>query len=299
MTSYPKTMTHPHARKGSYKPVPGSGRAVRQDDGTPGEKLMAYQGTPDRLPPLFVENAEQEERARAKGYLDFGEAPPPVAGYSEYPLMLVHPKHVDAVPEERRPYRTTEGGPLEWNIIPGKPEQFPNVTVNDADQEEAWKAKGYERPGRADPQAVADARASPYVPGRTTSEWPKMVNGVLVEDPDAPPSGPEEYPLWITTGKHPDTGEAMGKTVASREEEIALCKKLDLPLRAALTKVPAEPEGAVTVTMSRPEDIKAMRDAGHEVADNGTLAPLTRGQKAAVTRAANKARKAGDNQAQA
>lgn len=272
MTSFPKTMTHPHARKGSAKPVqykdPVSGRAVTD-----------YQGTPDRLPPLFVENAEQEERARAKGYLDFGEAPPPVAGYSEYPLMLVHPKHVDAVPEERHPYRKTEGGPVEWNITPGKPEQFPHVTVHDADQEETWKAKGYERPGRADPQAVADAKASPHVPGRTTSEWPKMVDGVLVEDPDAPPDGPEEYPKWITTGKHPDTGDVMGKTVASREGEVALRTKLGLPPIAEPVKRPLLTASPMTTF--------------REAVDK----PLTRGQKAAATRAANKARKAAEQPA--
>lgn len=119
--------------------------------------------------------------------------------YQEFPKTLSHPayrpaqKICDALP----------GGPGSPNFGFGQPEQWspamwPPVMVTNEDQEAQYLAKGYVPAGVPSPQAFSTAHASPFVAGRTVSEWPKMINGVLTHDPQAPSSTSSEYPkaLW-------------------------------------------------------------------------------------------------------
>lgn len=269
MTGYPKWMNHPHYRKGTATLVEGT-------DPVSGRKFKDYKGTSDRLPPLFVENADQEEHARMRGYLDPGEAPPAIAHGAEYPLMMVHPDHVDAIPDEKVPH-SVDGGPVTIVVIPGKPEKYPHVTVQDADQEAAWRAKGYDRPGVCDPAAVQTARANPHGIGNKGGEWPKIINGVLTQDPNAKPVE-NQYPMWITTGKDPNSGEPIGKAVADLAEHIALCKRLGMPEPGAM------PAPLAPAAPTRPE--------AH------SPPALTRGQKIAATKARKKAERLAAEQQQ-
>lgn len=71
-TRYPLTMAHPHFKRSQPIPVPGSqvyganGEVVRQD----------YQGTPERLPPVTVEDEAHEEYYKAQGYEEAGKTDP-------------------------------------------------------------------------------------------------------------------------------------------------------------------------------------------------------------------------------
>jgi hypothetical protein len=259
---YPKTMVHPHYQKGSANVVEGF-------DPRSGKHFKDYQGTPDRNPPVHVYTPDQEERVRALGYLQYGEKPPAHAEYSEYPLTLCHPGHVEAVPDEKVPHKDETTGAVTIIVVPGKPEILPHAVVHSAAEEKAWLARGYRRPGQSNPTAARDAVAKPYVPGQVTHEWPKMVDGVLMQDPKTQAPGPTQYPKWITTGKDPNTGDPIGKTVASLEEERALRAKVGLPPPAVdLAPAPAP------------------------VAPAPSQAPaMTRGQKIAATKARKKAEK--------
>lgn len=200
------TMTHPHARKGKIIQIKGT-------DAVSGRAFTDSQGEPDVFPDVTVKDPQTEAYYRAKGYIVPGEVPPPPAEYAEYPVMLVHPDHVDAIPDDWHIEKGEGPGEVIRHKILGKPEVWPPKQANDAAEEGALGRQGYARAGRDDPEAIRRSTASPYVPGRKTQEYPKLVNGVL-EDPDAQQGGPIQYPKWI--------GD---KLVNNRSEEEALTGK--------------------------------------------------------------------------
>lgn len=87
----------------------------------------------------------------------------------------------------------------------------------------------------------------------------------LMQDPSIAPDL-KLYPMWITTGKDPNTGDPIGKAVDSLEKHIALCQKLGMP-------VPGETKAEV------PRPAPAV----------SAVVPMTRGQKIAATKARKKA----------
>lgn len=197
----PKTMHHPGYQKGTFKPIPGS------DNGR-GPAFLDYQGTPDRFPPVTVNNPDQEAQHRAKGYALYGESTMNAIAFREYPLMMNHPKYKPGVPMMAA---TLNGAnQVITPEIPAIAPEFPPMIVNNEDEESAAAEKGYARPGRSDPDAAHAAISSPYDPTRVKSEYPKMVDGRMVEDPSTP-SGVQEYPKWV--------GD---KLVKSRTEEDTL-----------------------------------------------------------------------------
>ena len=195
---FPKPMIHPDF-------VP----AEIVDSGGRGGQQIAV-GAPARFPPVTVETPDQEEEYRAKGYVCRGEArPQSVAGFHEYPVMLAHPDHVDAIPEQQVP-RKAENGGIVYDRIPGAEEKYPPRAAANPQEEAKLIKLGYARPGLSDPRAMETAKAAPYVPGRTVEEYPRWENGHLIEDPKVVrPSN--EYPKWV--------GD---KIVNSRAEELAL-----------------------------------------------------------------------------
>lgn len=112
--------------------------------------------------------------------------------FQDYPLTMVHPAFVPSkvIPVEGTQRYDTLGR-LVYQDTKGTPERLPPVTVLDADQEEYYRAQGYERAGKIDPaawvRAHADAPGADYVP----LEYPRWVGGVLYmtaqEDPTADP----------------------------------------------------------------------------------------------------------------
>jgi hypothetical protein len=204
-------MKHPHARKGKVTQIKGV-------DAVSGRPFTDSQGEPDVFPDVTVKDPHTEAYYRARGYIIPGEVPPPPAEYAEYPVMLVHPEHVDAIPDDWHIEKGDNGEIIRHKIL-GKPEVFPPRQANTEAEEESLGQKGYKRAGQDNPDAIRSAHASPYVPGRKTQEYPKMVNGEI-EDPEAPSGGPIQYPKWI--------GD---KLVHSRAEEEALTgKKADVVL---------------------------------------------------------------------
>ena len=218
MSGYPKVMHHPAAAAAKLIPV------VTQYPS--GKTITDYHSEPARYLPVTVENEDQEARERARGYLPHGEKGPPVAGYSEFPKMLVHPKHVPAVMEEVIP-RKGPNSEIIYDKIPGKPEAHPARTANNAAEEEALRAQGYHTPVLSDPAAAEAAGASPYIPGRNVSEWPKMINGVLTPDPALKGRpDPNRYPMWLADGGRDREGNQTGVTVHNPDQEAAHLAKM-------------------------------------------------------------------------
>lgn len=187
MTQYPVTMHHPHFRKGNMRAVDSQANAV----GFKG--ISDIRGEPDLFPPVVVHNDAQEGFHRSKGYLLPGEAPAPKAAYSEYPVMLHHPDHVDGVPDTFD-IRKEPSGVVTFRV-PGTPERFPPVTARNADEEEQWISKGYARAGKADADASAKSKANPYDPNYHHDEYPKMVDGLIVDPHNE--IGFQRYPMWV------------------------------------------------------------------------------------------------------
>lgn len=138
--------------------------------------------------------------------------------HQEYPKVLNHPayQHARKIAEATPAIPPSEGQPF----IPAQPERWeperwPQVTVMSADDEEYYLAKGYMAAGKSDPAAFSTAHASPYVAGRRVSEYPKMVDGVLVQDPNAPTTGFQKYPMYLTP---PNGGGAILVNTAAEEE---------------------------------------------------------------------------------
>lgn len=198
---YPKCMVHP-----AHAPAVIGERQIDRLG-----RVSYGQSIPERFPKMWVEAPEQEEEARSRGYLALGEAPPLPVGFSEYPLMMAHPDHQDMIPDEIKAERQADGAIRTWTV-PGVPEVHPHITVQNAGVEADWAARGYKRMGVSDPAASSSARAG-YVPGTAAAEYPKWVDGQLVQDPRGPTPGPMQYPKWISSHEC---------VVNSAEEEAAL-----------------------------------------------------------------------------
>lgn len=160
--------------------------------------------------------------------------------HQEYPLVMRHPAEKGAeitpiiTPDPTRPgafltnYRSTPG-------------QLPPVTVHTADQEAQYEAKGYKRSGNSDANAFQASFAAPYRPGAELSEWPKMVDGKLVQDPSLA-RGPVEYPKWVG----PDDKRVL---VQNEAEELAWMERAtasDEP------EAPPEPKAATPQSALHP-----------------------------------------------
>lgn len=175
MSAYPKMMVHPHHVRGAAVPVPGT-------DPVSGKNFVDYVGTPDRFPPVEVNNEDQEGEHRAKGYIAMGETVQPTV-FQEYPMELRHPGYRPAM-------IASEGNP-------GTSACFPPVSVNSRAQEDEYAAKGYARPGKSDPDASHRAIAAPYDPTRAPpQEFPKMDASGAVHDPHAAPTF-QKYPMYV------------------------------------------------------------------------------------------------------
>lgn len=76
--------------------------------------------------------------------------------------------------------------------------------VRDAAEEKAAVEQGYEAAAQYDPAAVAKAKEQP---AGAYQEWPKFIDGKIVDDPAAPPP----YPKFVN-----------GRRVENKEDELAV-----------------------------------------------------------------------------
>lgn len=106
----------------------------------------------------------------------------------EYPLTMAHPafQRSQPLPIPGTEKRNAEGVVISQDYQ-GTPERFPPVTVQDADQEAYYESQGYARAGHSDPSAYASAHAAPAPPSYVPQEYPKWVDGVLVESEEDDP----------------------------------------------------------------------------------------------------------------
>ncbi len=202
--AYPKSLVHPqHEPSRSYKVADQSGPAT-------GSRIGGTYGTAQRFPPVTVMNQVQEAHHRAMGYREFGEEAP-MAAFSEYPLIMTHPDFAEPVPEQTVHYADPQTGQVTFHAIAGKPGRLPPVTVHSPAEEAAQAGKGYARPGRSDPAAVERSSAAPHDPAHVFREYPKLVDGKIVTDPNGPdPLAPQRYPMFVR-------GETMASEEAHRE----------------------------------------------------------------------------------
>src|SRR5262249_53836841 len=150
-----------------------------------------------RFPDVVVENAQQEELARSRGYLRIGESMPVYDAKIEYPKLLSHPDHSPFVPATKE--SVVHDGKVVVVDGPAKPARFPDVTANSEAEEEAWAVKGYHPAGHFDGEAYERALNAPGEAGDEYPKWGTDANGnpVLIQDPDLPPDESRLYPMMI------------------------------------------------------------------------------------------------------
>jgi len=161
---YPKMMKHPHYRKGTVHRVEGT-------DATSGRKFVDHHGTADIFPPVSVKDSASENIHRAQGYIAADEVVQP-SSYQRYPIWM-------------------------------KKSGSDDVIANTEEQEKEFLEQGYLVPGKPDSDAMERAAATPYNPTQVVVEFPKMVDGKIV-DPQAYDGSPIEYPKWVKVNGHPD-----------------------------------------------------------------------------------------------
>lgn len=234
---YPVQLVHPN-----YRPA----KIVQGDE----------PGSPELFPAVMVNGSVQESEYRVRGYLRFGEPAPAHTDYHEYPKTLRHPKYVPAQ-EARIEMRIENGRPAGTFTVAAIPAVMPDVIVLNKEQEDRARANGYKPAGEynrgalesilvgtpsieqykpaeypkwvgeelieKDPRAVAE-------PGPDEHEYPRIENGVLVQDPNVPPPpDPHRYPMWVHRDGIPSEESALANNPA---EEAAIRDRWKPPVRA-------------------------------------------------------------------
>lgn len=225
---YPITLVHPQHKPAAI--AEGNARAV-----------------PERFPQIIVNGSDDESKYRSQGYLRFGEAPSIMKDHHEYPKMMRHPDYEAEVPS--RVEAKIENGRISGTfIIPTVPAKFPDVVVNNSNEEDLWSEKGY-RPAGEYNKAALDAVLTGSIYEETyepdeypkwengiyiakdpkekdltpTPAYPRWENGALIEDPRFPPApDPTKYPMWVHYDNKPSEKSVLVKTPA---EEFAVRQK--------------------------------------------------------------------------
>jgi hypothetical protein len=223
---YPVTLVHPQHRAAELGLSPG-------------------QGKPERFAPVSVNSRTDEEFFRAKGYIRNGEPANVAIDHREFPKILRHPEHHDAV--QAATGAEIRDGALVTFAIPAIAEVMPDVIVNNSDEEAQWTERGYGRPGQFDPKALDSALESPKPEAYVPSEWPRWMNGKLESDPSIKPElepdpsyprlvgetivedprkpavpDPFKYPMWVHfEGKPSEASELVNSEI---EEQAAWAK---------------------------------------------------------------------------
>ena len=107
-------------------------------------------------------------------------------GYQHYPLAMRHPAEAPAIPSgEPRWVTDPSTGSRHLENNRGQPARFPPVLVHTADDEEYYRAQGYEAAGNVSAQQFARMNTLAVAgTGGDFQEYPKWVDGVLVQSAD-------------------------------------------------------------------------------------------------------------------
>lgn len=216
---YPQIMVHPQHRPAKIHT---------------GDARQQQPNSPERFPSVEVYTPDQEERERARGYVRFGEQMTNIPVFNEFPKIMRHPGHVDAVKPTQG--ARMENGAMITYPIPGTQEVLPDVTVANAGEQEFWERKGYRTSNSGDRQAFELAIAAPGEPGTEYPKWVEDENGnrVLMQDPDLPEDLSFYYPKWV----HFEGGESVLAQDPAHEERVLKDREAK---RVAAEKQPASP----------------------------------------------------------
>ena len=152
---YPVTLVHPN-RRAAVKAI--------------GDQI----GAPEQFPNVVVNSALQEAEHRLKGYLRFGEPQQQVLDHHEFPKFMRHPEHKDSW-TERKDQVNADGRPVGSYIVREHPEVFPDMVVNNRQEEAKWREQDYKPAGEYDKPALESQ---------------------LLGLPDEKVYEPQEYPRW-------------------------------------------------------------------------------------------------------
>jgi len=176
--------------------------------------------------------------------------------FERYPMWMKHPNHRPAVISDDYEGGANRGAQYRHHAKPGVPEQFPAVMVNNPDQESYYAARGYVAQG-GDAKSFERAQIAPLPKSYRHHEYPRIVNGLVEQDPNAPEPETNEYPKWVRPeGKEP-------QIVRSRQEE-------DEVMRGSTRHEP--------VKRAEPSEIENECLAAIMAAANGTVAPDARAE---------------------
>jgi hypothetical protein len=123
--------------------------------------------------------------------------------YHHYPLAMRHPSRQMATPRHRvdmtgvspelaQSLRVAPGA----SQTEGRPDMYPDVIVQTADEEAYYVSRGYAPAGGANPAGARTIQAAPLPANYRADEWPRTVGGKIVTDPNAKPAT-NEYPKHI------------------------------------------------------------------------------------------------------
>lgn len=211
---YPKQMVHPSAQKSVITRT-----AEKTDNGV---TFITAQGTPDRFPPVTVNNPSQESYYRAQGYRVSGEPAAAVQHY-DFPMYL---QHASAEP----------------------------VLVTSPAELEARESEGYYGAGKSSAEAFERANATPYHPGRVYEEFPKMIEGKVV-DPNNQ-NGPQRYPMWVNGVTVNNEAEELVARGTQKSEPVV--SKIEQSKRKQLS---AEQKAAMAAGRAKAREAKAKKVA--------------------------------------
>jgi hypothetical protein len=111
--------------------------------------------------------------------------------------------------------------------------------VRNSAEEKDLLDQGYERPGTSNPAAFTAQAGGHTIQPR--AEWPKYIDGKVVQDPSLPPPTPKgSYPRWVNgkivqdpslkpPGEYPKWRD--GQVVENEEEDIAALMDADEEMR--------------------------------------------------------------------
>jgi hypothetical protein len=193
-------------------------------------------GVPERFPAITVNGALHEAQYRSQGYLRYGE-PMQQEDYHEFPKILRHPEYREAIPS-RVEAKIEDGRITGTFTIPATPAEYPDVTVNNEDEETSWRDKGYLPAGDYNKDALdsvltgtihkeayvatqypmwVDGKLIAHDPDGLDSSpdpnYPKFENGTIVPDPRFPPvPDPNKYPMWVHKDGIPSEESELAET---------------------------------------------------------------------------------------
>lgn len=194
--------------------------------------------------------------------------------YQRYPLVMTHPA---ASPAMIGRFEQDSQGNIVADIK-GKPATNQPVTVHNSDQEQQYRALGYDTPGNPDPRAYRSAHAAPYKPG-SVPQYPMLVDGQMVDDPAGPAPGIAQYPKALN---HPNgSGQVF---VANEDEEVETLARWETEFGAEGIAKALPPEDELTRLRREVAELRlaeAVRTAVVEPEPETEIEPETRKAKRA------------------